>query len=430
MSTVSAIPSGPAPLAPRARPHPRLDQMKRTWYFFRRNTLAVIGLGIILAIVAAACYATTLPVSWYTMEPYCLADYGPGNPGSGWYVYNSSYDFWTGNGPFNSSIVSGCNAICTYEVDPPPNASAYCNGQWYKTPFTGSYYNPLIEVPTSFPSMLGPTINFKTFTLGAMPLGVLSGSISQTTPVYNIYTSLLRGADWSLIFSVSIVSAGAGIGLVIGAVAGFFGGIVDDVLMRLVDIFLSIPVILFVIVLITVLATVYAGGVFGLGTTYSPLVLLIIGFAIVWWPLYSRIVRGQVLVTRELKFVEAARASGASKGRILFRHIIPNSIQPIFIQFSLDVGSVPLLVGTLQFLGFGPELFPIRSNNAFPELGAIAAMGTSSLPADLATCTTATGCILPWWQLFFPGLTLFMFAISVNLLADGLRDALDPRLLR
>jgi len=429
-----AIAASEAP-ASRARPHPRLDQMKRTWYFFRRNTLAMIGLGIILAIVAVAIYAIFLPISWYTLTPYCVVDYGPGNPSSGWYVQNQTYGYYTPNGPLNSTLLS-CAAsggpVCAYEVLPPPNASAYCGGLWYKIPFSGTYnpHGTPADAPTSYPSMLGPTINPKAFSLGAMPLGVLSGSIIFSTPVYNIFNGLLRGADWSLIFAVSIVSAGAGIGLLVGAVAGFFGGVIDDVLMRLVDIFLSIPVILFVIVLITVLATVYANGVFGLGQTYSPLILLIIGFAIVWWPTYSRIVRSQVLVTRELKFVEAARASGAGKARILLRHIIPNSIQPIFIQFSLDVGTVPLLIGSLQFLGFGPELFPIQSNGAFPELGALAAMGTASLPAELATCTGFTGCVLPWWQLFFPGVALFMFAISVNLLADGLRDALDPRLLR
>jgi peptide/nickel transport system permease protein len=204
---------------------------------------------------------------------------------------------------------------------------------------------------------------------------------------------------------------------------------VDDVLMRLVDIFLSIPVILFVIVVISALSTADSAGLFGLGPTNTPLFLLIISFGIVWWPLYSRIVRGQVLVTREQKFVEAARASGAGQGRILLRHIIPNSMQPIFIQFSLDVGSVPLLIGGLQYLGFGKLIFPPQSNGAFPEWGAISAIGVSGLPTALITCGNGV-CLLPWWQLLFPGMALFAFAISVNLLADGLRDALDPRLLR
>jgi peptide/nickel transport system permease protein len=398
--------------------------------------LAVIGLGILLSIVGVAAFAATQPLNWYTMQQYCLADYGPANPSSGWYVYNPVYHIWGGGGEFNESVISDCSPICTYEVTPPPNASTWCGGQWYKTPISGDVYNcpdalwsPTC-LPTGYPSLVAPSINVATLSGGQVPLGVLAASESTVSPVYSVAAGLERGSDWSLTFAVSIVGMGATIGLIMGSAAGFFGGYVDDILMRLVDIFLSIPVILFVIVMITVLDTVYTSGVFGLGTTTSPIVLLILGFAIVWWPTYSRIVRGQVLVVRELKFVEAARANGASRGRILFRHIIPNSIQPIFIQFSLDVGSVPLLIGSLQFLGFGPSLFPIQSNGAFPEWGAIAAMGTAALPSDLSTCTQATGCLLPWWQLFFPGLALFAFCFSVNLLADGLRDALDPRLLR
>ena len=263
-----------------------------------------------------------------------------------------------------------------------------------------------------------------------MPLGALSLSVFNPSPLYNIWTGLLRGADWSLIFAVSIVSVGALAGLVIGATAGFFGGVVDDVLMRIVDIFLSIPVLLFVIVVIVALTTSSSNGLPGIGPQNTPLFLLVVSFAIVWWPLYSRIVRGQVLIVREQKYVEAARASGASSGRILMRHVIPNSIQPIFIQFSLDVGTIPLLIGGLQFLGFGHLLFPPSSQGVFPEWGAISALGVTGLPSALTTCTSASGCFIPWWQLFFPGMALFMFAISVNLLADGLRDALDPRLLR
>src|SRR5579862_7552755 len=130
------------PAPPRARPHPKLDQIKRSWYFFRRNTLAVIGLGILLAILGVAAYSAAQPISWYTMEPYCLTDYGPGNPDSGWYVYNSSYHYWQGGGAYNDTGTQDCNRVCTYEVSPPPNAAAYCDGQWYKTPITGSYYSP------------------------------------------------------------------------------------------------------------------------------------------------------------------------------------------------------------------------------------------------------------------------------------------------
>jgi peptide/nickel transport system permease protein len=260
-----------------------------------------------------------------------------------------------------------------------------------------------------------------------MPLGGLSVSSGSRTPIYDIAGTLARGSDWSLIFSLSIVGFGAMVGLFVGAIAGFYGGLVDDVLMRFVDIFLSIPIILFVIVVVTVLSIdIPGGGKFG---PIIKLLGLILGFVIVWWPFYARIVRGQVLVVREQKYVEAARACGASRGRILLRHIIPNSMYPIFIQFSLDVGTIPLLVGSLVFLGFGAVLFP---SVPFPEWGAISALSVVDLQGDFLTSCyiSSTGCIIPWWQLFFPGLALFFYAISVNLLSDGLRDALDPRLRR
>jgi peptide/nickel transport system permease protein len=157
------------------------------------------------------------------------------------------------------------------------------------------------------------------------------------------------------------------------------------------------------------------------------LLLLIMAFVIIWWPFYARIVRGQVLVVREQKYVEAARASGASKGRTLLRHIIPNSMYPIFIQFSLDVGTIPLLIGALVFLGFGPEMFPAVP---FPEWGSITALSVEDLTVDMLGSCYNGPCIIAWWQLLFPGLALFFFAISVNLLSDGIRDSLDPRLRR
>jgi len=399
--------AAPAPKR-RRKAHPRLAQMARTWYFFRRNTLALVGLAVLVLIAGTAVYALTQPLPWYKMPVYCASDWGPGNPNSTWPK------------PYAGNNALGCSHVCTYEVSPPPNAAQYCDGQWYKTPlYTGGGIN------ITFASFIPPTITLSPFSVGPMPLGGLTTQLGGVN-AYDTYRSLLRGADWSLAFSVSIVGIGALVGLLVGAVAGFFGGVIDDVLMRIVDVFLSIPVILFVVVVVVVAgsAVVTLGPLDAISTR---LFMLIVGFALVWWPFYARLVRGQVLVVREQKYVEAARASGASKGRILFRHIVPNSVYPIFIQFSLDVGTIPLLIGGLVFLGFGPELFPFVP---FPEWGSIAAVSVIDMQEFLGQCFLPSGCAIPWWQLFFPGLALFMFAISVNLLSDGLRDALDPRLRR
>ncbi|HKS59377.1 MAG TPA: ABC transporter permease subunit, partial [Thermoplasmata archaeon] len=137
--------------------------------------------------------------------------------------------------------------------------------------------------------------------------------------------------------------------------------------------------------------------------------------------------RGQVLVTREQKYVEASKASGASTGRILRRHIIPNSLYPVFVQMSLDVGTIPLLIGAIVFIGY-----IIWPSQYFPEWGTIAAQSTSILEGQIVQCAALVGtqCLFPWWQVLFPGATVFLFAIAVSFLSDGLRDALDPRLRR
>ena len=399
------VPNAPLSTAPRRRPHPRLDQAKRSWYFFRRNTLAMIGLAILVLISAIAVYAVWQPTPWTTMPYVCATNFG--KYGSGTVGPNDTY---------TGTACSGFQTICTYEYHPPSNAADYCNGNWYQQP---DPYDP---------GGIPPTWRTSPLSSGPLPLGGMTsvGGLSSGF-VYNISAEMLRGSDWSLMFSVGIVGIGAMVGLLVGAVAGFFGGIVDDALMRTVDIFLSIPVILFVIVVVLVVSLTVQS-VAGLGPAYTKLLMLVLCFAAVWWPFYARLVRGQVLVVREQKYVEAARASGASKGRILLKHIVPNSVYPILIQFSLDVGTIPLLIGSLAYLGFGNYLFP---SIYFPEWGNLASLGTGPMTAIVTGCTDQVGqCLIPWWQLFFPGLALFMFAISVNLLSDGLRDAYDPRLRR
>ena len=365
------------------RPNPHVAQFLRTFYYLRRNGLAMFGLGVIILLVCIALYALTLPIPDDSLAFYCA----------------------TNNQP---SCVPGTQ-ICTY-----PQGVAAPGPNCYQTPVAGGV--------SFFPSIIAPTFDLSHFSGGPLPLGSLTTNPSGNA-FFNLYDGLLRGSDWSLIISLSIVLTGAFIGAIVGAVAGTFGGIIDEVLMRFVDIFLSIPAILFVIVIIAVLELLPAFGSFD-----ARIGLLVIGFVLVWWPFYARIVRGQVLVVREQKYVEAARACGAGRGRIILRHILPNSVYPVFIQVSLDVGTIPLFVGTLVFLGFAVIPTSVGSG-IFPEWGSITATSVIPLISLLTTCQFGT-CIIPWWQFFFPGLALFMFAISVNFFSDGLRDALDPRLRR
>ncbi|MFZ0892676.1 MAG: ABC transporter permease [Thermoplasmata archaeon] len=370
--------SPPAPILRTRRPNPRIAQMKRTWYFLRRNTLAMVGLGVILLFVGVAIYAST-----QTSIPYTVLT-----------TYSASEGVTCQQAQIE-------NCVCTYfqgTVAPGPNC--------YQT-------------PQSYPAIIAPTFDANHFSGGPLPLGSLTTANPGTPLFFNVYDGLLRGADWTLTISITIVSIGAFIGLLVGSISGFFGGAVDEAIMRFVDIFLSIPQFLFVIVTVAAL-----DGLPFFSSFSARIGLLIMAFVITWWPFYARIVRSQVLVVREQKYVEAARASGASKGRIIVRHIVPNSVYPVFVQMSLDVGGIPLLLGALIYLNF-----PIFSTVYFPEWGSMSALSVTALTTFLDSCQLGT-CSIPWWQFTFPGLAIFLFAISVNFFSDGLRDALDPRLRR
>ncbi len=363
-----------------------LDQYARTWYFLRRNTLAMVGLIVLVLFAAAFVYGLTYPASGSVPVQYCAS-----------------------NGPVPVGAGNPCslnpNTICTY-----PTGTV--------SPGPGCY-----QTPVGYPNFIAPTMSVAPFALGVLPFGSLvfpSADLNPGTPFfYNTYAMLVKGTVNSIGVSVTIVAFGAAVGLLLGALSGYFGGWVDEVLMRITDIFLSVPAILLVIAVIVV------GKSVGLRDFNTTLALIVIAFLVVWWPLYARIVRSQSLVVREQRYVEAARAGGAGHGWILRKHIIPNSTYPVFIQMSLDVGSIPLLLAAITFIGF--VLFPTP---LIPEWGSIAAAGASVLTSIFTNCSSGTPCVIPWWQILFPGLAIFFFAISVNFLADGLRDALDPRLRR
>jgi len=364
----------------------RYAQYKRTWYFLRRNTLAMVGLAIIILFAAAFVYGLTYPASSSTPVQYCASNgpvpVSPDNP-----CYDAPY------------------IVCTY-----PSGTV--------SPGPGCY-----QTPPDNPNFIAPTFTLA-HGLGAFPFGSLvypSADLSTSDPLfYNTYTMLEKGTVNSVGLSVLIVATGAGVGLLLGALSGYFGGWIDEIVMRITDIFLSIPAILLVI------AVIIVGKSSGLRSFDETLVLIGIAFVVVWWPFYARIVRSQSLVVREQRYVEAAKASGASNGRIIVKHVVPNSVYPVFVQMSLDVGTIPLLLAAITFIGF--VLFPYP---LIPEWGSVAAAGASILTAVFTECgVKGAVCAVPWWQVAFPGLAIFFFSLSVNFLADGLRDALDPRLRR
>jgi len=186
------------------------------------------------------------------------------------------------------------------------------------------------------------------------------------------------------------------IGVSLGILAGYFGGAIDNVLMRVVDIMLSIPAM--------VLAIVIAGS-FGGG-----LLPLIITMVIISWAHFARLMRGQALAERERVYIEAARAIGASHERIILRHVLPNTISLAIVFSTLEIPWAILFSASLSFIGVGIQ-------PPTPEWGNIIASGRDYL-------TTA------WWIATFPGLVLMLVVLGFNFLGDGLRDALDPKLAR
>ena len=211
----------------------------------------------------------------------------------------------------------------------------------------------------------------------------------------DIFSRVLYGYRLDLAMAGSVVIFAATLGTVLGAIAGFVRRM-DEILMRVTDVFLAVPSL--------ILAMAF-GAVLGRTPTN-----LVIAIAITWWPVYARLVRGQVLVEKQKLYVEAARASGGRPARILFRHVLPNSIYPILVNATIDLGAVILMTASLSFLGFGVD-------PGVAELGRMVADGSAYVFRDL-------------WVVAFPGLAILLASLGCNLVGDGLRDVLDPRLRR
>lgn len=210
----------------------------------------------------------------------------------------------------------------------------------------------------------------------------------------DILSRCLYGMRISLLAAFTVLSLACSIGIILGGTAGYAGGKLDNILMRLTDMFLAFPAL--------VLALAIAAA---LGASLTNAMLAVTA---AWWPWYARLVRGQVLALKNNLYVETARVSGASDMRILIRHILPNCVSPILVMLTMDLGFVILMTASLSFLGLGAK-------PPTPELGAMISSGRFYFRES-------------WWAPTFPGLTIFIMALGVNLLGDAWRDILDPRL--
>lgn len=209
----------------------------------------------------------------------------------------------------------------------------------------------------------------------------------------DVLSRVMSGARYSLGIAFLILIIAIPVGTLVGVVAGYYGGMVDELLMRLTDIFLAFPAIILAMAIAAALGP-------NLRNT-------VIALTAVYWPWYARLVRGQILSIKEQDYVEAGRALGVSTPRLVGRHILPNSVAPIIIQATIDVGFAVLATSSLSFIGLGAQ-------PPSPEWG--------TMITDSRTYFRVA-----WWYFTFPGIALMLTVIGFNLLGDGLRDYFDPR---
>jgi len=224
-----------------------------------------------------------------------------------------------------------------------------------------------------------------------------------TQDQYDIYYGVIWGARTAFRVSILVVGSALLIGLTIGAIAGYYGGIVDEVFMRITDIFLAFPYI------VLIMAFVVAMG----ASLDSVLKALII----VWWPSYARLIRAEVLSVREEDYVEAAKAVGGSDFRVITRHVNPNSIYPILVMASLDMGAVVLTAAAMSFLGLGAPV-------GYADWGQLISFSQNWIVGPPGHPFAY------WYTVVIPGIFIFFFVLGWSLLGDALRDILDPKLRR
>ncbi len=213
-----------------------------------------------------------------------------------------------------------------------------------------------------------------------------------------IYSTIVYGCRTSLIVGFGVVLIAGSFGIVIGLLAGFYGGWLDAVTMRLADTVFSFST--------TLLAILFLG-VFG----RSSIFIVIIAICIADWVRYARTMRGSVLQVKEEAYILAARASGAGDFRLLAKHILPNAVAPIFVVIAVDLAVVIMLEATLSFLGVGVPLTE-------PSLGMMISIGKNYIYAGM------------WWMIVFPGAALILLVVGINLFADWLREEMNPKIQR
>jgi peptide/nickel transport system permease protein len=212
----------------------------------------------------------------------------------------------------------------------------------------------------------------------------------------DLYSRIVYGSRISLAVAATVIVIATSVGVTLGAIGAYRGGRWDEGVMRLADIFMAFPDLVLAMALSAALG--------------ANLMSAIIAVSIVWWPTYARLIRGQILGLKQQAFVEAARTLGAGEGRIITRHLVPNTLSPLLVRVTTDVGYAILYTASLGFLGLGAQ-------EPTPEWGRMIATGRFYL-------------LDQWWYATLPGLAIFLAVLGFTWLGDALRDWTDPRLRR
>ncbi|MGD9148305.1 MAG: ABC transporter permease [Anaerolineae bacterium] len=225
--------------------------------------------------------------------------------------------------------------------------------------------------------------------------------MGTTSGQFDIYYGIIWGARTALFVGVVITAVTLVIGMIVGAISAFYGGLLDDLLMRFTEIFMAFPFLLAAMTLSAILVPLFGRGIW-------PATIALIAFG---WMTYARVIRGEIMSARERDYVLAARVVGAKDSRTLVRHIVPNAIYPILVLASMRVGDYVLSFATLSFLGVGTDI-------GYADWGQIV-----SFARDWILSLDEH-----WYIIVFPGIALLLFGLGWNLIGDALRDILDPRL--
>ncbi len=218
---------------------------------------------------------------------------------------------------------------------------------------------------------------------------------------YDIFYGVVWGTRTAFRVGIIVTLSGCLIGMIIGSIAAYYGGFIDELLMRVVDIFYTLPFLVAAMVLTVVL-----------GRSLENSMIALVSFT---WMGYARVLRSEILKIKELDYSHAAQAIGAGNVRILIRHIIPNAMYPIFVMVSMNIGSMVIAVSTLSFLGLGAQI-------GYADWGQMISLARNWMLGSAGNATAY------WFTVVCPGVPIILFVLSWNLVGDALRDVLDPRM--